>query len=64
LDLTVLSSLLADVLIGGVYIGLPVDAVSRRLHLLRGLSRRTWLVISLTGPSAVLVASILSLLIC
>jgi hypothetical protein len=64
LDLTLLASLLADVLIGGVYIGLPVDTVSRRLHLLRVLSRKTWLVISLAGPSAVLVASFLYLLIC
>lgn len=64
LDLTLLSSLLADVLIGGVYIGLPVDGVSRRFHLLRVLSRKTWLVISLVGPSAVLVASFLYLLIC
>jgi hypothetical protein len=64
LDLTLLSSLLADVLIGGFYIGLPVDAVSRRLHVLRALNRKTWLVISLAGPSAVFVASLLSLLIC
>jgi streptogramin lyase len=64
LDLTLLSSLLADVLIGGVYIGLPVDAVSRRFHLLRVLSRKTWLVISLVGPSAVFVASFLFLLFC
>ncbi len=64
LDLTLLASLLADVLIGGVYIGLPVDAVSRRFQLLRGLSRKTWLVIALMGPSAVFVASFLSLLIC
>ena len=64
LDLALLSSLLADVLIGGFYIGLPVDAVSRRLHLLRGLSRRTWLVISLAGPSAVFLGSFLALLFC
>jgi hypothetical protein len=64
LDLTLLSSLLADVLIGGVYIGLAVDAVSRRFHLLRVLSRRTWLVICLAGPSAVVVASFLFLLFC
>ncbi len=64
LDLALLSSLLADVLIGGFYIGLPVDAVSRRIHLLRGLSRRTWLVISLVGPSALFVASFLALLFC
>lgn len=64
LDLMLLSSLLADVLIGGVYIGLPVDAVSRRFRLLRVLSRKTWLVISLVGPSTVLVASFLYLLIC
>ena len=64
LDLTLLSSLLADVLIGGLYIGLAVDAVSRRFHLLRCLSRRTWLVISLAGPTAVFVASFLFLLVC
>jgi streptogramin lyase len=64
LDLTLLSSLLADVLIGGFYIGLPVDAISRRFHLLRVLNRKTWLVISLAGPSAVFVASLLALLIC
>ena len=64
LDSTLLSSLLADVLIGGLYLGLPVDAVGRRFHLLRVLSRRTWLVISLAAPSAVLVASFLSLLVC
>jgi streptogramin lyase len=64
LDLTLLSSLLADVLIGGVYLGLPLDAVSRRFHLLRVLSRKAWLVISLAGPSAVFVVSFLSLLFC
>ncbi len=64
LDLTLLSSLLADVLIGGVHIGLPVDAVGRRLHLLRRLSRKTWLVISLVGPSALFLASCLFLILC
>jgi len=63
-DLALLSSLLAGVLIGGFFIGLPVDAVGRRFHLLRGLSRRTWLVISLVGPSAVFVGSFLALLFC
>jgi hypothetical protein len=64
LDLLLLSGLLADVMVGGFYIGLPVDAVSRRIHLLRRLSRRTWLVISLVGPSAVFLGSFLSLLFC
>lgn len=64
LDVTLLSSLLADVLIGAVYIGLPVDAVSRRFHSLRALNRKTWLVISLSGPTALFLASFLSLLFC
>lgn len=63
-DLLLLSALLADVLIGGLYIGLPADAVSGKFHPLRRFSRKTWLIISLLGPSALFVASFLSLLLC
>jgi hypothetical protein len=63
-DLLLLSALLADVLIGGIYIGLPADTVSGEFHPLRRFSRKTWLIISLLGPSALFVASFLSLLLC
>lgn len=59
---TLLSGLLIDVFIVAFYIGLPPEYFSRRLHLLRGLSRRSWLIILLVAPSLLSVGSALFLL--
>jgi hypothetical protein len=59
---TLLSGLLIDVFIGAFYVGLPLEYFSRRLHLLRGLSRESWLIILLIAPSLLSVGSALFLL--
>jgi len=60
---TLLLGLLIDVLIGGFYIGLPSQYFSRRVRLIGGLSRKSWLIILLLAPSLLSVGSAL-LLIC
>ena len=60
---TLLVGLLADVFIGTFYVGLPSEYFSRRLQLIRGLSRRSWLIVILFVPSLLAAASVL-LLVC
>lgn len=60
---TLLVSLLADVFIGSFYVGLPLEYFSRRLHPVRGLSRRSWLIVLLFVPTLFAVGSVL-LLVC
>jgi streptogramin lyase len=59
---TLLFGLLIDVFIGGLYIGLPLEYFSRRLRLIRGLSRKSWLIMILLAPSLLSVGSALLLL--
>jgi streptogramin lyase len=60
---TFLIGLLIDVFIGAFYIGLPPECFTRRLRLIRGLSRKSWLIILLLAPSLLSVGSAL-LLVC
>jgi len=60
---TLLVSLLIDVFIGAFYIGLPPEYFSQRFRLVKGLSRRSWLIALLLAPSLLCVASAV-LLIC
>jgi streptogramin lyase len=59
---TLLVGLLIDVSIGSLYIGLPSEYFSRKLRLIGGLSRRSWLIILLLAPSLLSVGSTLLLL--
>lgn len=56
-----LAGLTVDLLIGAAYIGLPAGYFSRKLPWLRGLNRKSWMIILLLGPSALSVGSVLLL---
>lgn len=58
-----LAGLFIDVLIGALYFGLPLEYFSRRLRLIRGLSRKSWLIIMWFAPSLVSIVCAV-LLIC
>jgi peptide/nickel transport system substrate-binding protein len=57
---TVLSGLLATILIGAFYIGLPLGCVARRLRLARKLNAKLWVAITIGGVGLLLISQVVT----
>ena len=57
---TLLSGLLASMLIGGFYVGIPLGLIARKVRLVRGLNSRPWVSTFLVGLVLVMIGEYVS----